>query len=251
MIKHTITIAERFRGPPTSGHGGYVSGRFAELIDAPPNQAIEVTLRAPIPLDAILQVQRDQKQTSICTIWDGDTLIAEVRVEPLSISVPSPPSLAAIESAAPRSAALIPNLNHLLPGRTGFHPICFCCGPEHEDGLGVFVAPVDQQVACIWETQPQWADSDGNIPHAFLWTALDCPAQYAFLAEGIRTGLLGRMTASIQNQPKAGERLTVTAWTLEISGKKHFGGSAIFDEEDNLIGSAKTVWIGRQPITPR
>lgn len=247
MTTHSITIPERFRGPPTSGHGGYVSGRFAELIDAPSGAAIEVTLRAPIPLDAELRVHHDANQPTACTVLDNDTLIAEVCLDPLNIRIPKPPNQADIESAAPRSAALMPNLNHLLPGQTGFHPICFCCGPEHEDGLRVFVAPVDQQVACIWETRPEWADSEGRIPNAYLWTALDCPAQYAFLAEGIKTGLLGRMTASVQKQPRAGTRLTVTAWTIEVSGKKHFGGSAIFDEDQALIGSAKTVWIGRQP----
>ncbi len=251
MTTHTITISERFRGPPTSGHGGYVSGRFAELIHTASDAAVEVTLRAPIPLDVELQVRHDANHQPACTVLDNDTLIAEVRLEPLTISVPPPPNQAAIESAAPRSAALMPNLNHLLPGQTGFHPICFCCGPEHEDGLGVFVAPVDQQVACMWETRPEWADSEGTIPNAYLWTALDCPAQYAFLAEGIRTGLLGRMTASIQKKPRAGAKLTVTAWTLEISGKKHFGGSAIFDEDKSLIGSAKTVWIGKQPAMHR
>ena len=120
---------------------------------------------------------------------------------------------------------------------------------SYPEGLRIFVAPVDRQVSGIWETQAHWGDAAGNLPHAFIWTALDCPGQYAFLAEGIRTGLLGRMTAKVLTAPRAGARLQVTAWTIEVSGKKHLAGSALFDERQTLLAYATTLWIGRQPLT--
>jgi hypothetical protein len=142
----------------------------------------------------------------------------------------------------------MPNINPLLPGQQGFHPICFCCGPEHPEGLHIFVAPVDRQVSAIWETKTEWGDDAGKLPQALLWTALDCPGQYAFLAEGIRTGLLGRMTAKVLTIPRAGSSLQVTAWTIAVAGKKHLAGSALFDDQQTLLAYATTLWIGRQPL---
>ena len=245
----SVTILERFRGPPTSGHGGYVSGRFAAFGDLAPSESAEVTLRSPIPLDQSMSALFEADNPRTCRIQDQDTLIAEVRGVMLDLDVPAPPDWSETLAAAPRSAALMPNINPLLPGQQGFHPICFCCGPEHPEGLRIFVAPVDRQVSGIWETQAHWGDALGNLPHAFIWTALDCPGQYAFLAEGIRTGLLGRMTAKVLTAPRAGARLQVTAWTIEVSGKKHLAGSALFDERQTLLAYATTLWIGRQPLT--
>ena len=249
MNNTSVTIMERFRGPPTSGHGGYVSGRFAEFARLTPGESAEVTLRSPIPLDQSLSAKFDDQNPSLCRIQDEDTLIAEVKGAMLDLDVPMPPDWAQTLAAAPRSAALMPDINPLLPGQQGFHPICFCCGPEHPEGLQLFVAPVDRQVSGIWETQASWGDATGKLPEAFIWTALDCPGQYAFLAEGIRTGLLGRMTTTVLKSPAAGSRLQVTAWTISVSGKKHLAGSALFDEEQSLLAYAKTLWIGRQPLT--
>lgn len=243
-----IAILERFRGPPTSGHGGYVSGRFAAFANLATDESAEVTLRSPIPLDQPMSVLFDSDNPRNCRIESNDTLIAEVRAVQLSLDIPNPPDWAQTLAAESRSAALMPNINPLLPGQQGFHPICFCCGPEHPEGLHIFVAPVDRQVSGIWETKTEWGDDTGNLPHAFVWTALDCPGQYAFLAEGIRTGLLGRMTARVLSAPKAGSHLQVTAWTIEIAGKKHLAGSALFDDQQTLLAYATTLWIGRQPL---
>ena len=50
-----VVIAQRFNGPPGSGHGGYSAGRAAALVDA---QTTEVTLRRPPPLETPLTVAR-------------------------------------------------------------------------------------------------------------------------------------------------------------------------------------------------
>lgn len=246
--KTRVTISERFRGPPTSGQGGYVSGRFAAFPDFSTAESAEVTLRSPIPLDQSMSVLFDDDKSQACRIQNDDTLIAEVRAVQLCLEVPDPPDWAQTLAAEPRSAALMPNINPLLPGQKGFHPICFCCGPEHPEGLKIFVAPVHRQVSAIWKTKAEWGDEAGNLPQAFLWTALDCPGQYAFLAEGIRTGLLGQMTAKVLNTPRAGSQLQVTAWTIAIAGKKHLAGSALFDDQQTLLAYATTLWIGRQPL---
>ena len=55
VVEHIgeVTIGRRYRGPLTSGNGGYSAGRLAAFVDAP---AVEVTLRLPPPLERPLQV---------------------------------------------------------------------------------------------------------------------------------------------------------------------------------------------------
>ena len=239
-----VVVEERFRGPPQSGNGGYVGGLFSKTIDSSGRGDVEVTLRSPIPLDKRMQVTRQNDGTA--AIMDGETLIAEVKPVQWEMEVPAPPEWEEIKAAAPKSLAFKPNINDLLPGQTGFHPICFCCGVEHDSGLQVCVAPIGNQVAAVWETKESWGLSDGLLPIEFLWTAMDCPGQFAYMEQGIRTGMLGRITAAVIERPSAGETLLVSAWTIVVEGKKHFAGSAIFDRSGKLYCKAKTIWIGRQ-----
>jgi hypothetical protein len=240
----TITIADRFRGPPQSGNGGYVAGVAASLLDT--NNPVEVTLRSPIPLDTPLTVHRN---AAITSIMQSDTLIAEVKESDLDLDVPEPPDWASALQAQPSSPSFLDLSNPIISGGTGFHPICFCCGADHDDGMNVYAAPVSggEQVAAIWQTKSEWAESDGFLPDAFLWTALDCPGQFAFMAADIITGMLGRMTGEIKQRAKAGMEYLVTGWCIDIEGKKHFAGTAIFDRDDNLLAAAKSVWIGVRP----
>lgn len=184
------------------------------------------------------------------TIHSGDTLIAEVTESDLRMDIPTPPDRKAVIEAAPLSPSLLARENPIIPGARGFHPICFCCGADHEDGLRVFTAPITDtnQVAALWETKAGWGNENGYLPNTFLWTALDCPGQFAWYAADILTGMLGRITAEVMAPARAGRTYLVMAWPVEIDGKKHFAGSAIFDEHDNLIARAKTVWIGNRDI---
>jgi len=239
-----LVVENRFRGPPQSGNGGYVGGLFSKIIDASGKGNVEVTLRSPIPLDHALQVNSFEDGTA--TVTNGDTLIAQIKPIEWEMEVPTPPDWQAVTAVAEKSLAFGSNLNDLLPGRQGFHPICFCCGAEHDTGLQVHVARVGDQVAAVWNTRQSWGAEDGLLPIEFLWTAMDCPGQFAYLEQGIKTGMLGRITAAVNKRPKAGESLLVTAWTIVVEGKKHFAGAAIFDKDGTLCCKARTVWIGRR-----
>lgn len=243
-MNETVVIEDRFRGPPSSGNGGYVAGVFSGLLGIP-EQDVEVTLRSPIPLDKPMQVVRNE---GLVTIMDGDTLIAEARPAEFSLQIPEPPGWERVRASKQLSYSLTERSNPLLPGRVGFHPICFCCGAEHEDGLNIFAAPIEgtEQVAAVWETTPRWATEDGRLGPEYLWTALDCPGQFAYFAAGTRTGMLGRITARVLERPVAGQPLLVTAWPVNVDGKKHFAGSAIHDASGELVASALSVWIGRR-----
>jgi hypothetical protein len=247
----TILIEEKFRGPPFSGNGGYVAGRVAALLNT--RAPVEVTLRAPTPMDIPMDIEYRSKASVVVFQREGskgETLIAEAAETSLELSVPAPSSWQETLAASPSSYSFIDGVNPLALNGQGVHPICFCCGAAHTDGLEVFAAPVQggSQVAAIWKTKKDWAAGNGNLPEEYLWAAIDCPGQFAFMAGGIYTGMLGRLTAQIHQPAKAGDEYLVTGWRIGIEGKKHTAGTAIFTRGGDLVASAKALWIGSREM---
>jgi hypothetical protein len=251
MTITSVTIHEKFRGPPSSGNGGYVSGVMAKILkdqgslDA--SVAVEVTLRAPIPLDAPMEISLEG---SLLSMRRGELLIAEARAADLQMEVPLPATREQALAAQPTSASLQMGMHPMIKEqRLGFHPICFCCGAElaRDQGLHVYAAaiPGHSQVAAAWQCDPAFAAADNTIPEEIIWTALDCPGQFAWLAEGTRTGLLGRLTARIERTARADDRYVVIGWTMGSEGKKHFAGTALFNSAGERCAYAKAVWIGK------
>jgi hypothetical protein len=253
----TVTVAARFRGPPRSGNGGYVGGVLAGLFPdrEPGAPAVEATLRAPIPLDHPLRVERaggDPRAEGAVRLLDGDVLIAEARLSEVDVAAPEPPGIAAAEAARGASPSFLRDVNPLIPDGTGFHPVCVCCGVDVPPGEGLFVhaAPVPgfDGVAAAWRPDPAFADGRGMLPEAIVWTALDCPGQFAWYASGTRTGLLGRMTARLLAPVPADEALLVTGWTLGTERRKHFAGTALHGADGTLLAVSRQVWIGGEPV---
>ena len=88
----SVVVATQFRGPLESGNGGYVSGLLADYLLAPvAAEGIEVTLRAPTPLDTPMEIRVDDEQASA---YVGDTLIGQALPKKLELEVPAPPSFA-------------------------------------------------------------------------------------------------------------------------------------------------------------
>ncbi len=261
-MQDTLEVPARFRGPPESGNGGYVAGLLAEQIgDAPAdidNAAVEVTLRAPTPLDRQMQLlEADRLETDGLEtdgqglqLILGETLIAEARWTTLTLDIPEPPGFAAALAARQDSPSLQKDLNPFLPDGTGFHPICFCCGAdvEPEEGLHVYPAAVAgfDGVAAAWQPSLTFADDQGYLPERILWAGLDCPGQFAYLNAGIRTGMLGRITGRMLAPVLADQELVIIGWCLEVERSKHFAGTALFDAQGTLCGYTRQVWIGRR-----
>jgi hypothetical protein len=251
--KTHMVVEQTFRGPPDSGNGGYVAGALAECFDRfgvdRHAQAVEVTLRAPTPLDCELEVHPASDQQSL-ELMQGATLIAQAALVPLHMQIPPPPTYAQAEAVRAKSPSFYKNINPLLPAGTGFHPICFCCGADVDDesGLHVYAAPVEgfTGVAAAWRPPLTFAEADGYLPERMIWAALDCPGQFAYLVDGIRTGLLGRMTAKMCKPVKADQNLMITGWCIEVERSKHFAGTALFDSQGDVCGFSKQVWIGRR-----
>ena len=222
-----VQVAGRFRGPPTSGNGGYVCGLVAEQIGQP----LEVMLRSPPPLDRELTIEAG----SPARLLDGDTVVAEARPATLVLDVPAPPSLVDAETWA-----------HGYPGFS-VHPFpeCFTCGPARAvgDGLRIFPgrSPDGAMVAAPWFAHPALAEPNGQIRIAVAWAALDCAGYFAGAHPA--TALLGKMCAHVPAPLPAGERYVVIGWSLGREGRKIHAGTALFDAHGTLRGSARQTWI--------
>jgi hypothetical protein len=230
-----VVIHERFRGPDTSGNGGYTCGLIGREIGRPAS----VSLRVPPPLERPLELRRgDDGRLELC---DGDVLVADGAPAELALEAPEPPSVAEAEAAVERFA---------LWGEHPF-PQCFVCGPDrsHPDGLRIFPGQVGDRevVAAPWTPHPGLA-MDGRLPAEVVWAALDCPTSFGGeLGRSPATSVLGRLTARLLRPLEVGRPYVVIGWPLEAEGRKWSGGSAIFSEAAGLCAFAQGLWIELKP----
>jgi hypothetical protein len=239
-------VERRYAGPPNMGHGGYVAGLLVDEVGGAHDRPVQVTLRRPVPLDVPLDLVggSDAGASSAELRRDGELIAEAVPAEDPSVitalDVPSPPTLDAARTAGPGSPALYDD------GR-GVHPTCFGCGNRRSDdeGLRVFAGPVAvggrRQVAGIWQPGTAERTTDG-----WVLAALDCPGAFAFIAEGTRAGLLGRIVfqrlTAAPIDPTADH--VVTGWQIGVDGRKMFAGTALFDAAGRCLAAAKATWFG-------
>jgi hypothetical protein len=245
----TLVIPRRFRGPATSGNGGWTSGALGALLagDTVPVPAVRVRLSAPPPLETAMTVTRDGDTV---TAADGGrvvataTLVDDVAARAL---VPVPPvALDEAERAAER-----------YPGLTD-HPFpeCFTCGTARPDGLGLRPGPVrdgqGERVACMWRPDPSVLDADGLVALPVVWAALDCPGGWSVDIAG-RPMVLGTMTARIDERPSAGEPLVVAGRALDVSERKAVTATTLYrpdaGSDPQVLAVATHVWIAVDPST--
>ncbi|HSP54624.1 MAG TPA: hypothetical protein VLS25_03465 [Dehalococcoidia bacterium] len=231
-MTETLVIDLKYNGPPSSGHGGYVSGVLARLLGANP---AEVTLRLPPPLGRPLALERESGGIQM---YDGEAMVAEGLAAEVEIAVPAPVSFDEAEDAA----AGYPGLKH--------HPFptCLVCGPmrQPQDGFRIFGGPVGEgdTMAAAW-TPPGWsADDSGLVRPEFVWAALDCPGGWSLHVEMPgRHAVLGRIAAKLVAPVTAGEQHVVMSWPLAFEGRKGYAGSALFTEAGVLCAVARAAWI--------
>ena len=217
-----MKIEHRFRGPATSGNGGYSCGLFAQLVDGD----AEVTLRAPPPLDTELRVDG-------LNVYDRDTLVAEVRPATVELALPAPP--AHVEAGRPDPA-------HPFPS-------CFVCGPARTDGLGLVPRQYGSVVAAPWRP--------AEVSRELVWAALDCPGAFA-VNPGFSRGItvLGRLAAHVEELPGVGDELVVVAWPLSGGDERRsYAGTCLFRGTDALAW-ARATWFAvgdefRDPLPSR
>jgi hypothetical protein len=232
----TITIPNRFYGPPTSGNGGYSCGVTALAFT---EGSATVTLRRPPPVDRPLRVKRSGKGV---TLHDGTHLVAEGGCAKNTTAIPQPISYDSAERAVEAF-----DLDHY----TEVHPFpsCFTCGPARGDGDGLRVFPAALgrgRVVSPWEPDPSVADDDGLVLGAVMWAVLDCPGGWAW-ADATQPlpppAVLGRMTAVVHRRPGVGERLVVAAWPLDADGRKRLSGSVVWSADGTVLAEGTTTWV--------
>jgi hypothetical protein len=218
-----ITLPRRFRGPLTSANGGYASGRLAAFVHA---DVVKVTLLLPPPLDRTLDVRRERDRV---VLLDGDAVVAEAQPSELDLVVPMSVSLGDAETAAER---------HVRIGDENFSE-CFSCGIRAEgDGLRIYAGPVpgrEPLYAAPWHVR--------EVSPEIVWAAIDCSGAYAVGSAGRGDAVLGRMAARVDRLPAIGSACVVAAWPLGEDGRKLYAGTALFEEDGELLALARQTWI--------
>lgn len=225
----TLVLPARFNGPPGSANGGYACGEIAALV----GDGAEVTLRLPPPLDTPIRVETVE---GVTRVYDGDRLVAEARMVDWDLEVPPPPTMDEAADASSRYAGFD---HHEFA-------TCFACGTDRDDGLHLWTGWVEgrQMVASPWIAPEDAPLVDGSLAPGIVWAALDCPGAWVTARDLVTTPVvLGRMAARVM-VPLAPDRPYLSyAWRLGEDGRKSYAGTAIADEEGNVLAYARQTWI--------
>lgn len=226
----TVTIARRFRGPTTSGNGGYSCGVLGARLAVP----AEVTLRSPPPIEEPLTLITSAERVELRR---GDALVADAVPAGREVVVPAPVS---VDEAAEASRGYPWFANHP-------YPECFVCSSERRDGLRILPGAVAgrELAAAPWHTDDSLAAEDGLVRAEHVWAALDCPSWFGFATHRPSPGmiLLGRLAARIHERPRAGDTCVAMGWPIAVEGRKIRCGSAVFAADGRLLGAAEATWI--------
>jgi hypothetical protein len=232
MTAHRLlVISRRFRGPPTSGNGGYTCGMLAAASSKP----VEVRLIKPPPLDKRLEIV-DDLVTGGLKLVDGVDVVATATPKGFELEVPKPPTYA-------RALAAVSDYEGF---QEHAYSDCFVCGPARRrgDGMRVFAAPISGMdlVAAAWIPDRSLVGPDGKVLPEFMWAVLDCPGFFA-TGVAIRGPLLGTYAARIDRCVQLDASCVVIGWALKHDGRKHVVGTAIFDNFGELCGRALATWV--------
>jgi hypothetical protein len=248
-----LIVPHRFRGPESSGNGGWTAGALAALVrDCPDDRAeawptVRVALRMPPPLDTPMVVT-ERDGVTVATHEGADVARAEVvEADPLPVEpVPADEARAAMAS---------------YPGlRSHPFPTCFSCGTAREEGDGLRIfpgkvgdGPAGDLVAAAWTPHPSlhedwhtYVDEHTRASLASTWAALDCIGGWAGdLTE--RLMVLGRMTARVDDLPVIGEPHVVVGEGRGQDGRKTFTASTLYDADGRVVATAEHTWIAVDP----
>jgi hypothetical protein len=224
----SISIPYRFRGPEDSGNGGYSAGLLAAYVDGD----AEVTLRRPPPLERDLAVAVEAHRV---LLLDGDELVAEARPAEIDIDLIPFPGVDAARAASRGYAGF---------GDHAF-PTCFSCGPDRQDGLGIFPGPLgESMVAAVFSPDASLPTEDGYLTDPVVWAAIDCAGAWAELRVDADTPVvLGRMAAHVEHPVPAAGSYVVVGWPLGGEGRKVFSATALYDGAGTPLAWSAQTWI--------
>jgi len=232
-MPNSLRVDPRFCGPPGIGNGGSVAGLVARGMTG----AVEVSLRAPAPLDTALELVAHPDGSR--TLTQGATELARAVPAALEVAVPPRPDDAETRARAGGCRAM---RTHPFPG-------CFVCGPARGDGLRVFpgMVPKSDAVAALWVPDGALCGPDGRVAPEFLWAVLDCPSAFPLLeseaSQALEPMVLAKLCVALEGELHAGETACVIAWPIAQEGKRGTAGAAIFGKAGQVVGRARATWI--------
>ena len=236
-----LVVPHRFRGPATSGNGGFTAGSLATLLAGTaqaPHPPFRVRLSAPPPLDTAMDVDGGR------AVLDGRVILEATELGDVEAhqELDAVPRVSHDEALA--AGERYPGLwNHPFPE-------CFACGTARGpgDGLGLRPGPVGDGslVAAAWSPDESVVDVLGLVPVPVLWAALDCPGGWSVDIAG-RPMVLGTMTAWILARPDHEEPCVVTGAAVEVTERKARTATTLYGARGDLIGMAAHVWVAVDP----
>lgn len=247
----TLVVPHRFRGPATSGNGGWTCGALAAVL-GDGSAAVRVRLSAPPPLDVPMTLTRfsPPESGSGVRLHHGDRLVAEAirtaAAEDVLAAVPPAHPDPEVAFAIARDAAT------RYPGRVDHpFPSCLVCGTGREVGDGLRLAPgpgdpPDGAVSAAWVPHPAMDDGTGHVDLALTWAGLDCPGGWATDMLG-RPMVLGTMAARVLRRPAIGERCVVRGAAGEGSGRTVPTRTTLYGSDGALLALAAHVWVVVDP----
>ena len=236
----SVVIPHRFRGPNTSGNGGYSAGAVAAALGRPLGPA-EITLQLPPPLDVDLPVASDGEGVRVDS---AAGTVALGRPAQLDLDIPASVGFTEAEQASRDCPWLVDHP----------YPQCFVCGTERPDGLHIFPGPVTGRrvAAAPWVPDGTLDAGDGTVTPAVVWASVDCPSLFGCgcFAEWPALMLLGRFTAQVHRLPRVGEPCVAMGWALAHEGRKYDTAAALHTADGELLAASRARWITLKPTTP-
>jgi hypothetical protein len=233
-----IRVARHYEGPPGTANGGWACGLAAGLLtgpDTPFGTAVEVTLRAPVPLETPIRGELSGDSAFLAAAPDARVLAEARLLAPDETAALAPPPAFVPVPEAGRAGA--PDVSVPTP-----FPTCYVCGTDREGGLRITVGPVpgteDRRVAGVW-TPPS---SLGDLPQRYLWAALDCPTGLVHVTGGGKA-LLGRLTMTAHRTPVPAQPLVVVAAATGADRRKLFATAALYTPDGDLVATSVAIWI--------
>jgi hypothetical protein len=249
----TLVVARRFRGPATSGNGGWTCGCLAARLtpDPPGSQSVRVRLSAPPPLDLPLALERFTTADGAAglRLRDRDRLVAEAHLSDTD-PTPVPP----LTTDPDRAFALAVEAGHRYPGRVDHpFPTCLACGTGRAEGDGLRLQPgpgdpPDGTTSTAWVPHPAFDSGDGRVDVPTTWAALDCPGGWSADMTG-RPMVLGTITARVLRRPAIGERCVVRGVADPSSGRTVSTRSTLYGADGDVLGVAAQIWVVVDPRT--
>jgi hypothetical protein len=252
-----LVVPTRFRGPPSSGNGGWSAGAIAAYAGsscphdhARPWPTVTVSLSAPPPLDTPMSLAPGAPEHGgVVASYDGKPVLSARCTEE---EVADVPPVAAAEARAAEAAY------HGLTDHP--FPTCFSCGTGRDrgDGLRLFPGRVADhegraRVAATWIPDPSvaedfhaYADEHPRVSLPVTWAALDCVGGWAGDLEE-RLMVLVRMTARLDSLPVIGEEHVVVGLGRGSDGRKTFTSSTMYDADGRVVATAEHLWIAVDP----